>query len=64
MEESLHALESQVEQLNSVQSQNNMLQVLNTFPMPSSVSGPHENITLHLGACKACPQLDSLIPPG
>ena len=35
MEESLHALESQVEQLNSVQSQNNMLQVLNTFPMPS-----------------------------
>ncbi len=36
MEESLHALESQVEQMNSVQSQNNMLQVLLApFPRPT-----------------------------
>ena len=32
MEESLHALESQVEQMGSVQSQNNMLQVSKHYP--------------------------------
>ncbi len=41
MEESLHALASQVEQLNSVQSQNSMLQVAAT-------------LTSHIKAQKAC----------